>query len=84
MRRHRDLSAIYGEAPAAVTLSAEYASRHLRVVAAHLTQHDYLLPIGFGLADLILMTCLDWAHAYSVGLPSSIRATGANARLPSI
>lgn len=74
MRRHRDLSAIYGEAPAAVTSSAEYASRHLRVVAAHLAQHDYLLPGGFGLADLILMTCLDWAHAYGLGLPDPLSA----------
>ncbi len=72
MRRHRDLSAIYGEAPAAVASSAEYASKHLRVVAAHLAKSDYLLPIGFGLADLILMTCLDWAHAYGVGLPDPL------------
>ena len=72
MRRHRDLSAVYGEAPAAVSSSAEYARRHLRVVAAHLAQYDYLLPMGFGLADLILMTCLDWAHAYGVGLPDPL------------
>ena len=72
MRRHRDLSSIYGEAPAAVTSSAEYAGKHLRVVAEHLARNKYLLPAGFGLADLILMTCLDWAHAYGVGLPDPL------------
>jgi glutathione S-transferase len=27
------------------------------------------MPPGFGLADILLMTCLDWAVAYKITLP---------------
>lgn len=69
MRRHRDLPEIYGEAPAALHASAEYLDRQLRVVAAHLMDHDFVMGAGFGLPDILLVSCLDWALHYELPLP---------------
>ena len=74
MRRHRDLAQIYGDAPEAVSSSADYVRRHFDVVSAHLQDNKYLMPEGFSLADLLLMTCLDWAHAYGIELSQSLLA----------
>ena len=74
MRRHRDLAQIYGDAPEAVSSSADYVRRHFDVVSAHLQDNKYLMPEGFSLADLLLMTCLDWAHAYGIELSPSLLA----------
>ena len=79
MRRHRDLAAIYGEAPAAVDSSRDYALRHLAVVSDHLIVRETLLDEGFTLADILLGTCLDWAHAY--GLPLTDTLAGYRKRL---
>lgn len=72
MRRHGDLGAIYGESPHAVSAAADYVTRHLGVIATSLEERDTLMTGGFGLADIILMSCLDWCIAYEVGLPSEI------------
>jgi glutathione S-transferase len=72
MRRHRDLSHLYGEAPEAVRSSADYVRRHFEVLSEHLVSHKYLLSQGFSLADMLLMTCLDWAVAYDIELSSSL------------
>ncbi len=69
MRRHRDLAHIYGEAPAAVSSGKEYAMKHLGVVAAQMTEREFIMAGGFGLADVLLMTCLEWAHVYGLELP---------------
>ena len=73
MRRHRDLDAVYGSAPAAVESSRAYAEKHLGVVAAHLESRKFLLGERFGLADVVLGTCLDWAVAYGFTLPAVLR-----------
>ena len=73
MRRHGDLGAIYGESPEVVSAAADYVSRHLSVVASHLAERESLMVGGFGLADIILMSCLDWCTAYGVALPSEIQ-----------
>lgn len=72
MRRHRDLAHLYGEAPEAVNSSADYVRRHLEVLSEHLAGREYLMPQGFSLADLLLVTCLDWAVAYDINLPPSL------------
>ncbi|MFT5097961.1 MAG: glutathione S-transferase [Candidatus Azotimanducaceae bacterium] len=72
MRRHRDLAHIYGEAPEAVLSSAEYVSRHFEVLNEHLVSNEYLMHQGFSLADLLLVTCLDWAVAYDIELPVAL------------
>ena len=70
MRRHRDLAHIYGDAPAAVASGKEYAQKHLGVVAAQMANREFIMAGGFGLADVLLMTCLEWARAYGLELPS--------------
>ncbi len=70
MRRHRDLAHIYGEAPAAVSSGKAYALKHLGVVAAQMAERECVLAGGFGLADVLLMTCLEWARAYGLELPA--------------
>jgi glutathione S-transferase len=72
MRRHRDLGHIYGQAPEAVRSSADYVRRHLEVVSEHLVDNEYLMLQGFSFADLLLMTCLDWAVTYEIELPASL------------
>jgi glutathione S-transferase len=74
MRRHRDLASLYGEAPAAVAASSEYAARHLGIVAQLIGDEETVLPEGFSLADVLLMTCVIWAEAYGVTVPDSLIA----------
>ena len=69
MRRHYDLTEIYGESPIVVKACREYLERHLKVVDKHLTNHETLLEQGFGVADIMLVTCLDWAKFYKFDLP---------------
>ncbi len=74
MRRHGDLGFIYGDAPEVVEAAGAYADRHLGVTSERLGDRQTLLPGGFGLADLMLMTCLDWAVAYGRELPKNLDA----------
>jgi glutathione S-transferase len=32
------------------------------------------MPYGFGLADVLLVSCLDWAAAYGLELPADLAA----------
>lgn len=69
MRRHRDLKEIYGDAPAAVTSAKHYVGKHLGVVEHHLRDSAYVMGDEFGLADIMLISCLDWAHFYGLEIP---------------
>ena len=72
MRRHGELAEIYGASEAVIRSCKGYVERHLDVLAHHLTHHDYLMDQGFGLPDLMLMSCLDWAVFYGIELPESV------------
>ena len=72
MRRHGDLGHIYGDAPEVVSAAGEYAAKHLGVIANRLGEQPSVLAEGFGLADIMLMTCLDWAVAYQLLLPDAL------------
>jgi glutathione S-transferase len=69
MRRHGDLGHVYGDAPSVVTSAAAYATRHLGIVAEQMRGRATVMPFGFGLADVLLGSCLDWAAAYGIELP---------------
>jgi len=71
MRRHRDLAPVYGEAPAAVQSSADYVRRHLDVVSEHLKGREYLME-HYTFADIMLITCLDWAEFYEIELSPTL------------
>jgi glutathione S-transferase len=74
MRRHGDLAHIYGAAPDVVASAANYASRHLQVIAGRMDDRSAVMPFGFGLADVLLMSCLDWAAVYGLELPEALAA----------
>jgi len=68
MRKHRDLSAIYGEAPAAITAAIEGFQKQIRFAENYLSDHEYLISENFGAADLMLTSVLTWAKAYGIDL----------------
>ena len=72
MRRHGDLGHIYGSAPDVVASAAIYANRQLQVIADQMRNRSTVMPFGFGLADVLLMSCLDWAVAYGLELSEAL------------
>lgn len=74
MRRHGDLAHLYGEAPAAIAAARAGFVRQASVADAQLARSPYLLGPTFSAADLLLVTCLDWAHAYDVPLTPTLDA----------
>jgi glutathione S-transferase len=65
---------IYGESETTVNASRAYAEKHFEVVGQLLEKRPYLVGDQFGLADLFLMSCIDWANAYQVALPDRLHA----------
>lgn len=74
MRRHGDLGMIYGESETAVNASRAYAEKHFEIVGRLLEKRSYLVADQFGLADLFLVSCIDWANAYRVAIPDNLHA----------
>ena len=72
MRRHGDLAHIYGEALTAMTASRAYAEKHLAVISEHMTDKDFVVGDQLTLADIMLVSCLDWAVHYDFELQASL------------
>ena len=72
MRRHYDLTNIYGAAPNVVESCRKYLERQFRVIEPYLEKKESILDQGFGLADIFLISCLDWAIYYKFDLPKNI------------
>ena len=72
VRKHRDLADIYGAAPAALKTAIEGFAKQVCVADAALRRSDYLLGPAFGAADLLLVSCLDWANAYGLDLTADL------------
>lgn len=68
IRKHRDLATLYGEAPAAVETAIAGFTKQVAVVDTALGRHPYLLGERFSAADILLISVLDWAHAYQIDL----------------
>jgi glutathione S-transferase len=67
MRRHGDLSELYGEAPNALAAAREYFSWQLATAEQEISRGGpYLLGATFTGADILLATCLDWAVVYGI------------------
>ena len=67
MRRHQDLSEIYGEAPTANKAAADYFQKQMRTVERALSDgREFILGDRFGAADILLSSCLTWAVRYQV------------------
>ena len=72
MRRHHDLKDIYGDSPKVVESCRNYFDKHLTVIENTLMKKGTLFGYDFGLADILLTTCLDWAIAYEFNLPENV------------
>ena len=72
MRRHFDLKDIYGDSPKVVESCRNYFEKYLAIIENILSYQDTLFGYDFGLADILLTTCLDWAEAYEFNLPLNV------------
>jgi glutathione S-transferase len=67
IRRHRDLAAIYGAAPAVCDAASAYFVQQMRSVERALSENpNYLVGDRITAADILLSTCISWAVAYHV------------------
>jgi glutathione S-transferase len=73
VRRHDGLKHIYGEAPIAVESAKSYFLHNLDAMAASIGRESpYLLGDRLSVADILLMTCLDWALSCGISLPEAV------------
>ena len=66
-----NLKDVSGRSPGYKTRAGIY-NRNLQPTQKHLDNNEYLLSGGFGLADILLMSCLDWAIFYEFELSKNI------------
>jgi len=74
VRRHQGLAQIYGEAPTAVDSAKTYFSHNLEAMAPGIARRPYLMGEQLSSADILLMTCLDWAAISNISLPPALIA----------
>jgi len=73
VRRHDGLKHIYGEAPVAVESAKSYFAHNLEAMTARIGgDRPYLLGDRLSVADILLMTCLDWAASCGLSLPAPV------------
>jgi glutathione S-transferase len=73
VRRHDGLKQIYGEAPAAVESGKSYFLHNIDAMAARIGgDNAYLFGEQLSVADILLMTCLDWAASCGIPLPETV------------
>ena len=68
LRKHRDLTHLYGEAPAAVATAIEGFHKQAAVAEQALTGTNFLVDDHFTGADVMMVTTLKWAEAYKIEL----------------
>jgi glutathione S-transferase len=70
VRRHEGLKHVYGEAPGAVEEAKKYFLHNLEAMASRVESGGpHLFGEQFSAADILLMTCLDWAMSSQIALP---------------
>ena len=74
MRKHRDLSEIYGEAPAAIEAAIAGFRKQVAVAETHLSTREYLVADKFTGADVLMSVCLTWAQLYEIEIADSLVA----------
>jgi glutathione S-transferase len=73
VRRHDGLKQIYGEAPVAVESAKSYFLHNLEAMATRIgNEGSYLFGEQLSAADILLMTCLDWALSCGIPLPETV------------
>ena len=71
VRRHEGLASIYGEAPAAVESAKASFLHNLEAMTPRIPNAGYRFGKLLSTADILLMTCLDWASMADIALPQS-------------
>lgn len=74
LRRHADLSHIYGDAPSAIHTAKEYFGRMIQSAAQRIEPTGYLLGEQFTGADIMMTSCLVWARRLEMPLPDRFSA----------
>lgn len=70
VRRHDGLKQIYGDAPTAVESAKSYFLHNIEAMASRIRgDNTYLFGDQLSAADILLMTCLDWASSGAISLP---------------
>ena len=73
IRRHDGLKQTYGEAPTAVESAKSYFLHNIEAMAARIGgDNTYLFGDQLSVADILLMTCLDWALSCGISLPETV------------
>jgi glutathione S-transferase len=73
MRRHIGLEHIYGAAPKAVESARNYFIENVEAMAPRIAKAGrYLMGERFSVADILMMTCLDWAVLERIPLSEPI------------
>ena len=73
VRRHEGLKHVYGEAPAAVESGKGYFVHNLEAMTPRIERHSpYLFGEQRSGADILLLTCLDWAESERISLPEPV------------
>lgn len=73
VRRHDGLQQICGAAPTAVKSAKNYFRYNREAMAVRIGgDHTYLFGDRMSRADILLMTCLDWAVPCGIALPEIV------------
>lgn len=74
IRRHTQLSSLYGEAPQAVKAAREYFSDQFDPIVPRIGEYgDCLFGDRISIADILLTTVIDWAVQIDIDVPKSAR-----------
>jgi glutathione S-transferase len=72
VRRHDGLKHIYGDAPAAVESGRQYFLHNIEAMTSRIAGgNEYLVGDRLSAADILLVTCLDWAASSGLRLPAA-------------
>ena len=74
MRKHGDLKQLYGPAPAALAAAKAGFEKQIRWALPRIESSAHLVGESFTGVDILMTTCLDWATAYGIQLPSELHA----------
>ena len=74
IRKHGDLAALYGEAPAAVQAARDGFNKQIKWAEVRLGDDPFAVGETFSGADILLVGCLDWAHASGFELAPALDA----------
>ena len=75
MRRHRSLKEIYGDAPVAVSAAEDYFHHQINAMEDRIKSAGaFLMGERISIADILFMSCLDFARSYDIVLPEYLAA----------